>query len=92
MVAPPENLEPYRRTPLFNTMSVPKGLLREHSTKPGVWGVITVLEGRLRYVIPSRDEQCILEPERPGIVEPAVVHRVEPLGEVSFFVEFFREA
>jgi len=52
--------------------------------------VITVLEGRLEYVIPSTEETVILDPVTLGIVEPEVRHHVTPLGEVAFFVEFYR--
>lgn len=40
---------PYKCTPVFDENTLPAGLRREHRTKPGVWGVIRVLDGRLRY-------------------------------------------
>jgi tellurite methyltransferase len=87
----PKDFQPYKRTADFTTGSIPDALRRDHSTKPGVWGVINVLEGRLRYLVELplvRDE--LLEPGSRGIIVPEVRHRVEPEGEVRFFVEFYR--
>jgi hypothetical protein len=39
---------------------------------------------------PPRDED--LSPARGGIIPPEALHSVEPLGEVSFYVEFHRRA
>lgn len=88
----PDGLEAYRRTPEFTEDSVPGGLLKDHRTKDGVWGVIRVLSGSLGYVIPSAGERHELVPGRDGIVEPTVPHRVAVTGPVRFFVEFWREA
>ena len=90
MSALPDGLRAYRRTPVFTETSVPAGLLKDHETKPGVWGVIHVVSGRLRYSIPSRRESVTLSPDRPGIVEQTVPHHVTRLGPVSFYVEFWR--
>ena len=91
MRALPPDLVAYRRTPEFTEATVPEGLRRRHATKPGVWARIRVLEGRLRYLVlePEVAEE-ILSPDRSGIVAPEIPHRVEPLGEVRFFVEFLR--
>lgn len=88
----PDGLEAYRRTPEFTEDSVPAGLLKDHQTKDGVWGVIHVLSGSLGYVIPSTGERHELEPGRDGIVEPTVPHHVAVTGPVRFFVEFWRAA
>jgi hypothetical protein len=44
----------------------------------------------LRYHVPSLSRQFDLTPDAPGIVIAEVVHHVEPLGAVRFYVEFFR--
>jgi tellurite resistance-related uncharacterized protein len=91
----PPGLEAYRRTPEFSEVSVPKGLLQEHSTKAGVWGLIRVVEGQLLYRITDHrrvsTERLLGAGDAPGVVEPEILHRVEPKGRVRFFVEFFRE-
>lgn len=92
----PDGLEAYRRTDMFTESSVPPGLLRDHNTKAGTWGLIRVSEGRLRYRItdPRRAAaETVLSPQTPpGIVEPTIFHHVEPLGAVRFRVEFYRRA
>lgn len=86
----PDGVLAYSRTPTFDETTVPAGLRKDHQTKPGVWGVITILSGSLRYRIQATGEEIDLTPHRPGIVEPEALHNVEPIGPVSFFVEFYR--
>lgn len=86
----PENVNPIRKTPEFDEGSVPKGLLRAHQTKAGVWGEIVILEGQLQYMINEPEEEIlILDAENFGVVEPTVRHEVKPLGAVRFYVEFY---
>lgn len=93
-MALPSDVRPYRRTDVFSETTVPRGLLKSHTTKEGAWGLIHVLEGRLAYRItdPRRPpSEAVLTPEAaPGVVEPTILHEVEPLGAVRFYVEFHR--
>ena len=84
----PEGLEAYKETPEFTETSIPKGLLKDHSTKRGVWGLIRVSAGQLRYVTPQ--QTFVVMSGEPGIVVPEMVHHVEAQGEVRFKVEFLR--
>lgn len=87
----PNNLEAYKRTPEFNESSVPKGLLKAHQTKQGVWGKIVILEGELEYSINSENnEVLVLSSDKYGVVEPEVFHQIKPVGKVSFYIEFYR--
>jgi tellurite resistance-related uncharacterized protein len=87
----PSDAAPYQRTREFTESTVPDALRRRHTTKPGVWARIQVLEGSLRYrILEPGVEEHVLSPERFGVVEPEVPHEVEPLGPVRFFVEFLR--
>ncbi len=86
----PKGFSPYRRTPAFDENSVPAGLLKDHQTKAGVWGVIEVTSGRLRYTISASGEEVELHAGLKGIVEPEVLHYVTPRGAVEFSVEFWR--
>lgn len=87
----PEDAAAYDRTRTFDEASVPAGLRRSHRTKPGVWGVIRVLEGELAYrILEPALEEHVLSPGVDGIVEPGVPHEVEPRGAVRFYVEFCR--
>ena len=81
----------YKRTPVFNKDSIPKGLMTSHRTRPGVWARIRCPRGRLEYRVEAPVNQVmVLDPQRDGIVIPGVTHRIRPLGEVSVFVEFYR--
>ena len=86
----PEAAKPYRRTPTFTETTVPAGLLKDHKTAAGVWGVINVLSGVLSFRRPDDPDAVLLTPGRPGIVEPEALHAVRPVGGVSFYVEFWR--
>jgi len=88
----PDDVIAYRRTPIFDQESIPVGLRRRHVTKDAVWGLIVVLDGRLllRHLEPASER--LLTPEAPGIVAPQQPHEVEPVGPVSFFVEFYGKA
>jgi len=87
----PSDVAPYKRTPVFDEITVPKGLLNEHQTKESVWGKIVILEGRLQYTINEPvKESIILDSNLIGVVEPTIRHEVKPLGKVRFFVEFHK--
>jgi tellurite methyltransferase len=86
----PDAFVAYKRTPELTEVTIPAGLRRNHATKAGVWGRIVVVEGRLRCRIAGVNRVVELSPDRAGIVEPQVVHHVEPIGRVRFFVEFYR--
>ncbi len=86
----PDGLTPYKQTPEFTESTVPAGLLRDHKLSPDVWGVIHVVSGRLRYVIPSTQEDLVLEPGLNGVVMPDTAHHIASVGPVRFYVEFWR--
>jgi len=91
----PDGVQPYRRTAVFTQDTVPAGLLKAHNTRDGVWALINVLEGELIYRVtdPRRPaSQRVLTPGTlPGVIEPTILHAVEPRGAVRFFVEFHRQ-
>ncbi len=80
---------PYRSTPIFDENTLPAGLRKEHRTKAGVWAVIRLLEGRLRYRTLDPDSEMILDPERSGLILPKQAHFVEPLGPVRLQIDFY---
>lgn len=87
----PENVNPYKKTATFNQETVPAGLLKAHTTKTGTWGKINIIRGKLLYVIETEPQESIeLSPSKYGVVEPEVPHHVQLLGEVEFFVEFYK--
>ena len=80
---------PYRSTPVFDEKTLPAALRSRHNTKAGVWGMIRVIEGRLklRYLDPV--SEVVLEPDRPGLILPEQPHEVEPLGAMRMQVDFY---
>lgn len=87
----PENVNPYKKTATFTQETVPTGLLKAHTTKAGTWGKINIISGKLLYVIETEPQESTeLSPSKYGVVEPEVPHHVQPLGEVEFFVEFYK--
>ena len=87
----PPTASAYKKTVVFTEDSIPQGLLRAHQTKADTWGRIVVLSGELMYRILEPDvEEVHLSTANPGIVEPQVRHEVQPIGQVSFYVEFYR--
>ncbi len=87
----PDNVSRYAATPEFTETTAPGHLLESHETKPGVWAKVVVLEGSLRYCIIGPDvEEHELAPDRTGVAEPEVPHRVEITGPVRFQLELYR--
>jgi tellurite resistance-related uncharacterized protein len=88
----PPGLVAYRRTPIFDQDTIPVGLRRQHRTRPGVWGLITVVEGSLRFRTLAPFSEVLLAPGSPAVVAPEAPHEVAPDGPVRFFLEFYRAA
>ena len=74
---------------MFDENTLPAGLRREHRTKAGTWGIIRVLDGRVRYRVLDPVSETILDPDHPGLVLPDQPHFVEPLGAMRMQVEFY---
>ena len=90
----PAGMQPYHRTVVFTETTIPTRLLKAHQTKEGAWAIIHVLAGRLAYRITDTRRptlEFLLTPKTlPAVIEPTILHEVEPHGAVRFFVEFFR--
>lgn len=85
----PEGLAPYKRSAEFTETSVPAALLRNHSTKAGVWARVHIIEGRLRFRDAVTGSERVLEQGSHPVIFPQRLHEVEPLGAVRFFIEFW---
>lgn len=86
----PNGFVTYRKTPVFTAETVPRGLQSRHSTKKGVWGRLSVSSGTLAFVLEGpAEEREVVEAGQTVIIVPEVEHRVEVLGPVEFFVEFY---
>lgn len=80
----------YKCTPIFDEQTIPAALRRNHATRTGVWAEVEVLDGKLRYMVPAYDVDCVLSTAVPGVVVPEVEHYVEPLAHVRFRLAMYR--
>jgi len=83
------DIQPYRSTPVFDEDTLPKALRARHQTKAGVWGVIRVIEGRLKLTCLDPASETTLVPGTPGMVLPEQPHFVTPLGPMMMQVDFY---
>lgn len=83
------SIQPYRSTPVFTEATLPAGLRAEHRLKAGAWGLIIVLEGRLKLTYVDPPSEVILTPGAPGRILPEQAHFVEPLGAMKMRVDFY---
>ncbi len=88
----PEDVTKYRETKRFNLTTVPKGFLKNHSTKEGVWGRLVVCSGSVTYQDIETAERRRVEADGFQVIEPQAVHFIEPSAEAEFFVEFYRSS
>jgi tellurite resistance-related uncharacterized protein len=84
----PDGVLEYKRTTVFTELSVPKGLLSDHKTRRGVWGVVTVVEGQLLYAVGTKE--TALTAGDSAVIVPEQLHRVQPVGVVRFYVGFLK--
>lgn len=87
----PDGVVLYKQTPVFTDETIPAGLKKDHATKTGVWAIIIVIQGKLRYRVGALGTDMEISQDKLGIVVPEVLHSVEPLGVVRFFVEFYKK-
>lgn len=80
---------PYRSTQIFDEVTLPAALRGEHRTKPGVWGLVRVLEGKLTLFFVDPHEELVLSPGSPGLLMPDQPHFVKPIGPMRMRVEFY---
>lgn len=84
--------QPYRTTPLFDERTLPRALRNAHSTKAGVWGVLRVIEGCVRFLLEDGSPARLVTPGTPQLIEPEQRHHVELLGPMRMQVEFYDHA
>lgn len=88
----PAGMACYKTTAHFTSHNVPRSLLASHSVKAGVWGMLRVASGRVRYCVdgnPSFSE--IVSNGGAAVIEPDTPHHVELMdADSAFFIEFYR--
>jgi tellurite resistance-related uncharacterized protein len=79
-----------RTTPEFTADTVPAGLLAAHRVADDVWGRLCVLAGSVVFVVEGSGERRELHADESQVIEPGVLHHVEPSDDALFAVEFHR--
>ena len=79
-----ENLVLYKQMPVWTAETLPDAVKRQHNTKVGTWGKLTIFKGRLKFIELTEDGQTLAEHIfEPGVetpfVQPQAWHRVEAL-------------
>lgn len=85
----PPALAPYRTSPLFDEVTLPRALLGVHTLKPGTWAIVRIEEGRVRYREDGLSGDQLLQPGTPGVIPPETPHNLELVGPVKLRVEFY---
>lgn len=85
----PDGLRVVRTTPTWDEGSMPAGLRRAHRLGRGIWGLVRVQEGQVRFRADTDPPlEVIVGPDGAQAIPPETEHDVEPQGWVRFFVEF----
>ncbi|MEZ5246281.1 MAG: DUF1971 domain-containing protein [Acidimicrobiales bacterium] len=86
----PPGLALVRTTPEFTIDTVPAGLLGAHRVADDVWGVLRVNRGTVVFVLEDTGVRRSLTTNDAQVIEPGVLHHVEPSADARFVVEFHR--
>ncbi len=87
----PDDLEKVRTTATWDPDTMPQGLRAEHRLAPGVWGVLAVEQGEVRFHCPTLAATPVTVAagcSQP--LPPAVPHRAEPARGARFHLEIFK--
>ena len=87
----PEAVEPYSKSPVYDESSLPAALQNRHMLRSGTWARLHVVEGAIRFAYLEPEVQTLeVAQGDPHIVPPEVPHRVELMGRVRLYLEFYR--
>jgi tellurite methyltransferase len=85
----PDGLRLVRSTPQWTEHTMPVGLSRAHRVANGTWGRIVVHDGKLRFIARTEPElRVAVGPGSTQAIPPEVEHEVQPIGSVSFSIDF----
>ena len=83
--------QPYKVTAEWDQSSLPQAIRSRHNTKPGIWGLLRVIEGAVDLVFEEPARRVRVTPESPAEIPPQAWHHVEVDGAMRMKVEFYRE-
>ena len=84
----PPGVVKYKQTKIFDATTVPKGLLKDHATKAGVWGQLKVHTGVVTYTDVKSAEERNISAGSNQVIEPEALHFIQPSADAEFHVEF----
>jgi tellurite resistance-related uncharacterized protein len=86
----PDGLTPLGTSAIWDEKTMPDGLRQSHRVAAGRWGLIKVLEGRLRFSAQTTPPiRAVLLPGSSQPIPPEISHEVETLGHVRFEITWF---
>ncbi len=77
----------YAQTKTFTSATIPKALLKDHSTKPSSWGLIVVHISSLVYTW-IEQEPLTLGPDKLGVIVPDELQKVAAGGRLAPMLNF----
>ena len=84
----PADLHVVRTTPTWDDRTMPDALRRAHRIAGGIWGVLRVTSGSLRFVADTDPRTDVaVGPASPQAIPPDVEHHVEPTPGTRFAIE-----
>jgi tellurite resistance-related uncharacterized protein len=86
----PSTVRAYQKTQVYTDKTTPGLMKNDHRVRSGVWAKIVVQQGEVRYEVPATNESVTLTPDRPGVIEPLVTHRILPAPGAKFYLEYYR--
>lgn len=85
----PARLRVTRTTATWDDATVPAGLRRSHRVAAGVWGLLGVEAGELRFVAETSPRlDVVLGAGGSQPIPPEIEHRIETTGGVRFHITF----
>ena len=85
----PSDAQVYRRLGPFDVETIPAGLWRRHDLKAGVWGLLSVEAGSIRFCWDDvQGGTRILSTGDVLLVPPTVPHHLEREGAVTISLAF----
>ncbi|WP_283418345.1 DUF1971 domain-containing protein [Sphingopyxis sp. Geo48] len=85
----PVQARPYRTIGPFDADSIPAGLWLQHELKAGVWGLLSVEEGNIRFCWDDqRGGERLLSAGETILIPPAAPHHLEREGPVIIALTF----
>jgi len=85
----PEGLTVVRSTPTWDERTMPDALRRAHRVASGIWGLVRVEAGSLRFVAATRPmTDVVVIADEIHAIPPDIEHHVEPRDRCRFAIDF----